>query len=63
VRGEEMLGGTFYRWRGEGRRRGRGGGAAHRWTAIDGLVGLGAQLFRGEEEGGGLGGAVGCMAH
>jgi hypothetical protein len=38
VRVEEMLGGGFYRWRGEERGRGRGGGAAHQWTAIDGLV-------------------------
>jgi hypothetical protein len=38
VRVEEMLGGSFYRWRGEERGRDRGGGAAHRWTAIDGLV-------------------------
>jgi hypothetical protein len=35
---EEMLGSGFDRWRGEERGCGQGGGAAHWWTAIDGLV-------------------------
>jgi hypothetical protein len=57
-------GGGFYRWRGEERGRGRGGGAAHRWTAIDGLVARCAAVSgEGRERGRGWAAPGECAAH